>query len=280
MQQAVAKDDLLVRSEYPAVPVLQEKKFHNKRLAAAKTVAPVVRVKCHLCERDYADQAMLKRHLREVHQEACPNQQQFRPARDTIDGTFQCAHCLHAHRTLQDLQLHIESGSCTAFDPHKPCTTTLALHPISHQILQESGERALIQWIKQWPNALSHWSLSHCSLCGLKVATNKMSAHMSHSHPKLKPGILALLPGLHRTLHFMRQPAKCPLCGFNARNMSIHQCTILIQTAAVQVIARIGTDHPDVHPNHRPDRRQGDLCNRVFSSAGKLQEGLHQNGTI
>ena len=143
---------------------------------------------------------------------------EFHPARDSLDGLPQCAHCgrpLHHHHALQK---HIEEGHCPSFDNsraignHVPCAwpwlTDLASPDIPKALLFHEDALQVIK--------------TTCVLCGQKLGHSRhVIAHLQHDHGPFLTQAQDSLPDMLAALRAIK-PCSCDCI----RPSLDHQCSV------------------------------------------------------
>ena len=157
---------------------------------------------------------------------------EFHPARDSLGGLPQCAHCGQPAHSTTHLQRHIETGRCPSFDPMKPIGTHIpctwdwlnALVTDEMPIPALEDEKAL------------HTLCSSCVLCGQKLGHAKsILQHLHRDHDSMLERSLAAHADL---LQYMIMHKRC--CCTYVKPPADHKCPVHYQL----LILRYLKDHP------------------------------------
>ena len=155
---------------------------------------------------------------------------EFHPARDSLDGLPQCAHCGKAMYHHPALQKHIEGDNCADFDPARPVGQHV---PCTWRWIRDLAVPDLPKGLLFHHDALQVLK-NTCVLCGHKVGHSKhVLAHLQLDHAPIYDVALTEQAPLLQKLQDLT-PCSCDIL----RPPHDHQCCVHVQTVILQYIVR------------------------------------------
>ena len=159
--------------------------------------------------------------VKDDRQQKKPVVHEFHPARDSLDGLPQCAHCGRPSHNHFALSKHIEEGHCPEFDAarcigsHVPCAWEWLCNLAKPEV-----PRALLFH----PEALQVIKTT-CVLCGQKLGhARHVQAHLQHDHNPMLEKALTSHPTLIADLKAIN-----PCCCDCIRPQLDHHCSVHTQ---------------------------------------------------
>ena len=106
----------------------------------------------------------------------------FRPTRDAILGTWNCAHCKAVMQDHRSLRSHIGYQACSMFNPAKPDEVDVSIQ--DPEVVQAAKSHKLEDILRD--KARCKYMANCCVVCGAEVQySNRVRQHIARNHEVL-----------------------------------------------------------------------------------------------
>ena len=190
-------------------------------------------VACPRCNKRFAHQMALRRHIRAMHDDDDqPSKISFDPRKHALGGLPTCRFCKLVFRQWQGLQKHIENQVCSQstsagmglLEVYSADELPACQIPEIIDIIQTQGAVSLAEY-PEWCDKLAH----HCCLCNKWFSLNQSLSYHQQVHHKEVTQRGRLWAAAHVRSGVFKFVSPCRWCGQGFAQSTSHKCPVISQ---------------------------------------------------
>ena len=188
---------------------------------------------CPLCNKRFAHQMALRRHMRALHEEETHiSKTTFDPRKHALGGLPTCRFCKLVFRQWQGLKKHIENQVCIQssagelgpLEPYQLDEIPACQNPDILDILKTQGAAALAEY-PDWCAKLAH----HCCLCNQWFSLNSALGYHQQTHHREVTMRGRAWAKSHVQAGVFKFVSPCRWCGQGFAQSTSHKCPVINQ---------------------------------------------------